>query len=437
MGDRSQKARCAVAAAALAALVRAAAAAAGDGAEEGAADGGAPAPGDEGDEGAATAPGERRGGEGIVVARSPVGALALGADVRVGYAYLPDESPGERNAFALHHAAIAVEGSLGAAAIDVLLGGDAAAGVVPAARRYGPGGEMRPSGEVPFLTDAAITWRIPAIGAALTVGRFVPAWGIAMPDRPARQGAISYPLYVHGNASSLGRFRNLGLEARADVAGWLSAFGGVFNGGVNSFGDDDDYKDVLVGAALRPAPGLEIRAAAFFAFARSDLELPGLEEGGLPPEGAQRHVQPILEARYRDRGLHFLLGGALDDVRRASRDPRDDVLAFGVTGHAGVIVVGDWLELFARVDYFDPDAGSGRDDQLRVTAGPQVYLDGLHGQIRVNYAFDRFGGERAMCETYLEEVGCARPQPGFEAGEPAAGAKRTASTVLVEIGVDI
>jgi hypothetical protein len=374
---------------------------------------------------------------GIAVAKSARGSLSIGAFAQAGYEYLPDESPGERNSFALHHAALVVGGTLEAAHLDLVVAGDAAAGLVPGARRTGPGGEMRSAEDVPFVTDAAISWRIPAIGAAVTIGRFVPGWGLTMPERPTRLGSVSYPLYVYGNAASLGRFRNVGLEASAEVIDRLTVIGGVFNGGANSFADADDYKDILVGLSVRPVRGLEIRAASFFAFERSDLRLADLAAGQRAPTGAERHIQPIAEARYRDHGLDLLLGGALDAVHRADRDPRDDLIAFGATGRAGILIVGDWFQLTAQLDYFDPDAGSGGDDQLRVTAGPQFLLDGEHGQIRVIYAFDRFGGRRAMCETYLEEVGCGAPLPGAEAGDLPSEAKRDASTVIVQFGVDL
>ena len=388
-------------------------------------------------EGGGAADGAADEADGVVLVRSRRGSIAVGAFAQAGYEYLPDESPGERNTFALHHAARVVEGTLESADLDLVVAGDAAAGLVPGARRYGPGGEMRSTEDVPFVTDAAITWRIPAIGASLTIGRFVPSWGLTMPERPTRLGAGGYPLYVHGNAASLGRFRNLGLEARADVVGWLSVIGGVYNGGVNSFADADDYKDVLAGISLRPARGLEIRAASFFAFEKSDLALAALPEGERAPTTAERHIQPIAEARYRDHGLDLLVGGALDVVHRADRDPRGDLVAFGATGHVGYRVVGDWFELFARLDYFDPDAESGGDDQLRVTAGPRFLLDGDHGQIGVSYSLDRFGSRRAMCETYLEEVGCAAPLPGFEAGDVPDEAKRYASTVILQFGADL
>jgi hypothetical protein len=375
--------------------------------------------------------------DGVVVVESRAGSIALGAIVQVGYEYLPDEADGERNAFALHHAAIALEGALAAAGLSLELAGDAAAGVIPNGRRYGPGGEMRSEEGVPFVTDAALTWRLPVIGAAIRIGRFVPSWGLSMPARPTRLGAVSYPLYVFGNAHSLGRFRNLGLEARVEVVDWLAVEGGVFNGGVNSFAEADDYKDVVAGLRLRPAPGLEIRAAAFFAFAASDLAVAQLAPGERAPTGAERRIQPILEASYRDHGFDVILGGALDIVHRADRDQRPDHRALGAMGHLGYMIVGDWLELFARVDIFDPSDRTGDDEQLRVTAGPQFHIEGLHGQIRLNYILDRFGGRRAMCETYLEEVGCSEALPGFEPGDVPSEAKRYASTLVLQLGVDL
>jgi hypothetical protein len=258
-----------------------------------------------------------------------------------------------------------------------------------------------------------------------------------MPERPTRLGAVGYPLYLHGNADSLGRFRNLGLEARVEVLDWLAVEGGVFNGGFNSFADADDYKDVLVGLWLHPVPGFEIRAASFFAFNASDLVLAQLAPGQRAPSGAERHIQPILEARYRDHGFDLIAGGALDVVHRAHHDTRPDTIVLGAMGHVGYMIVGDWLELFARVDIFDPSDLTRDDEHLRLTAGPQFYIEGIHGQVRVNYMLDRFGGELAMCATYLEDAGCADPLPGFVPGDLPAEAKRYASTVVLQFGFDI
>ena len=375
--------------------------------------------------------------DGVELVKSRHGAIALGAILQVGYEYLPDAADGERNAFALHHAALALDGTLASANLSLEIAGDAAAGLIPDARRFGPGGEARSDEGVPFITDAALTWRIPAIGAAFKIGRFIPSWGLMMPERPTRLGAVSCPLYVHGDADSLGRFRNLGLEARVEVLDWLAVEGGVFNGGVNSFADADDYKDVLVGLWLHPASGFGIRAGSFFAFEASDLVLAQLAPGQRAPSSAERHIQPILEARYRDHGFDLIVGGALDIVRRADRDPRSDYLALGAMGHVGYMIVGDWLELFARVDVFDPSDYTRGDEHLRVTAGPQFYVEGIHGQIRVNYMFDRFGDRLAMCATYLENAACAELLPGFELGDIPSEAKRYASTIILQFGVDI
>ena len=397
--------------------------------DAGAADGGVEEPADNG--------GEEAAENGVTLVKSRHGAIALGAFAQVGYEYLPDEADGRRNAFALHHASFTLEGTLASANLSLELAGDTAAGVVPGARRYGPGGETRSDEDVPFVTDAAITWRIPAIGAAFRIGRFVPRWGILMRERPTRLGAVSYPLYVHGDAASLGRFRNLGLDARVEVLDWLAVEGGVFNGGFNSFADADDYKDVLVGIWLHPASGFEIRAASFFAFQASDLVLAQLAPGQRAPSGAERHIQPILEARYRDRGFDLIVGGALDIVRRADHDMRPDHIALGAVGHVGYMIVGDWLELFARVDIFDPSDLTRDDEHLRLTAGPQFYVEGIHGQIRLNYMLDRFGSRAAMCRTYLEDAGCAAPLPGLVPGDPPPEAKRYASTLILQFGFDI
>lgn len=362
---------------------------------------------------------------------SGYGSLRLGVILQAGFEFLPDARAGERNSFDLHHARLILDGHLLSENLRYLFSGDATEGLAGARRPGAPGGEMasdRPGSEVPFLLDAKIIWRIPAIGVTVSAGRFVPAWGLTMETRPTRLGAIGYPLYVYGAERSIGRFRNVGMDAQIRVIDFLAFEAGIFNGGRNSWGDRNDAKDVIAGILIEPLAGMRIRAASFFAFppATGATRRDGSEIEG----GTETHIQPVIEARYQDYGFDVMLGGAASFVERDEGDAREDFYSMGGMVHFGYTLIGDWFQLFARGELWDPDMGGTGDDQLRITAGPQLFLEGIHSQIRINYIYDRFGSAAAMCSVYLGVPGCTGTSEITEA-------KRNASTVLIQVGVDI
>ncbi|MBW2277904.1 MAG: hypothetical protein JRF63_10450 [Deltaproteobacteria bacterium] len=144
------------------------------------------------------------------------GSLRLGVIVQAGFEFLPDATQGERNSFDLHRARLVLDGHLVSENLRYLFAGDATEGLAGKRRPGAPGGEMAPdspTSKVPFLLDAKIIWQVPTVGATIALGRFVPAWGLTMRARPTRLGAIGYPLYVYGAEGSIGRFRNVGLDA--------------------------------------------------------------------------------------------------------------------------------------------------------------------------------------------------------------------------------
>lgn len=359
------------------------------------------------------------------------GSMRVGAILQAGFEFLPDARAGDRNSFDLQRARLLLDGHLVSENLRYLLTGDATEGLAADRRPGAPGSEMvtdRPGADVPFLLDARITWRVPAIGVSISAGRFVPAWGLTMQSRPTRLGAIAYPLYVHGAEGSIGRFRNVGLDAQIRVVDFLAFEAGLFNGGRNTFGDDNDAKDVIAGILLEPVAGLRIRAASFFAFPTAIGAT--RQDGSAIAGGTETHIQPIVEARYTDFGFDVMIGGAASFVERHEADTRDDTYSMGGMAHLGYLLVGDWFQLFVRGEIWEPDVGIAEDDQLRITAGPQLFLEGIHSQIRINYLYDRFGGAAAMCRVYLGVPACSGA-----ADVPAA--KRNASTVMIQAAVDL
>jgi hypothetical protein len=359
------------------------------------------------------------------------GSLRLGLVLQAGYEFLPDARQGDRNSFDLHHARLILDGHLMSENLRYLFSGDATEGLAGDRRPGAPGGEMdtdRYNVDVPFLLDAKLSWVIPAIGTTISAGRFVPSWGILMQTRPSRLGAINYPLYLYGGEGAIGRFRNVGLDVQIRVIDFLAFEAGIFNGGRNSWGDDNDAKDVIAAILIEPVAGMQIRAASFFAFPRT---IDAIRRDGTPIEhGTETHIQPVIEARYQDYGFDVMLGGAASFVERHADDTRDDFYSMGGMAHLGYTLIGDWFQLFARGELWDPNVGHRGDDQIRLTAGPQLFLEGIHSQIRINYIYDRYRSAAAMCRNYLGVPGCAGTGDVTEA-------KRNANTVMLQVGVDI
>jgi len=372
----------------------------------------------------------------LLMLKTSEGAISAGLAIQTGYEFLPDADVDDQSSFVLPRARFFLDGFLFSKQIVFHLSGDAISGIRLQGRRFGPGSEKHSDNldkDVPFLLDAAIIWDVPLIDARITIGRFVPAWGIMMSTRFTRLGAINYPLYLHGSIGSVGRFRNVGAQAEIDVVDWITVIGGIYNGGKNSWIDDNDAKDFLAGVHLNPIDGLNINASCFFAFPKIQNGVDS--DGELFSKGVEQRVQPILEARYQDYGFDIILGGAADIVTRSSRDLRRDYVSFGFLGHLGYTIVGDWLQLFARFDVWEPNTVYKNDERFRLTVGPQFFLDGIHAQIRINYLYDYFGSVRSMCRNYIEAEACY--EPGADAHKIAPSAKRNADTLMIYFAVDI
>lgn len=376
-------------------------------------------------------PEEKVPGEGIVLAASGSGSARLGLVLQIGFDILPNQVEGARNGFSLERARLSLAGHVGSENLTYLFSGDAVSGFGLAVRPGAPGSEVLPEeggDEVPFLLDAKVRWRIPAVGLAFSLGRFIPTFGLSMPEKVSRLGAINYPLYIHGGKGSLGTFRSVGLEAELELTEWLQAGGGIFNGGKNTWLDDNDRKDLLAYLTLTPLPGLAVRASALFQFPEVQ---DGVAKDGDPlTSGHETHIVPILEARYRDFGFDVQAGGVVAFATRDDDDTREDYKAYGFLAHLGYVVVGDWLELFVRGEYLEPDDGTPADDEWRITAGPQILVHGIHAQVAVNYVQDIFAGERAMCESYLHLADCSAP-------EEIPEVTLNASTILMQFTLDL
>lgn len=358
-------------------------------------------------------------------------SLRLGILLQPGFEVFPNHLNGSRNGFALHRTRIRLEGHFISKNLSYLITGDALNGFEGATRRNGPGSETRPKeGEpqVPFLLDGLVRLHLPQFGIVFTFGRFCPKWGLLMPEKVAALGAISYPLYVHGAKNSLGIFRNIGLEAELEIKEFLHVGGGVYNGGVNSWLDDNDRKDFVAHIDITPLTGLAIRASALFAFpeANGGIRL----DGTAIERGHETFISPILEARYQDFGFDVMAGFASAIIKRHDNDIRRDYNSYGVMGHIGYILVGDWFQLMVRGEWWEPNTQTPDDEQVRITAGPQFLIENLSAFLSINYIQDIFFSKSAMCETYLRLDACG------EFDRPPE-AQNNASTIILQFTIQL
>ncbi len=359
------------------------------------------------------------------------GSLRFGLVIQAGFEAVPNQVEGRRNSFTLQRARLRLDGFFVTKNLTYLFEGDAASGAGLTVREGAPGSEVLPDedgGEVPFLLDAKLSLRIPSLGLTFSLGRFIPKWGLIMPEKVSQLGAINYPLYVQGARGSFGPFRNVGLEAELEILDFLQAGGGVFNGGRNTWLDDNDRKDMLFYISAAPVTQLEIRASSLFKF--PEIEAGIGEDGSEIEQGTETHLIPMVEARYRDYGVDVMLGFASGVVVRHEDDMRKDYDAFGLMVHAGYVLVGDWFQLIGRLEWWEPDNETPDDDQLRVTVGPQLFIKSVHAQININYIQDIYSGRLAMCENYLYQLTCEEPDLPPEA-------QRNAATLLIQFTLDL
>jgi hypothetical protein len=356
--------------------------------------------------------------------------MRIGLILQTGYEFLPDQVKNRRNSFEVQRARLSIDGHLLSEDFTYLFVADAVGGFDIPAETGAPGSEIFGSdgeGDVPFLLDARLGWSLPGTGISFWIGRFVPSWGLLMPEKPSRLGAIAYPLYLHGGENAIGRFRNAGAQAQIDLTGFLQLGGGVFNGGVNTWRDDNDSKDLLVFATVKPISGLVVRASSFFSFPQVK---DGIDENqGSINNGRETHFSPVLEARFLEYGFDLMIGAAADIALRHEDDIRKDYQAYGFMGHVGFLVIGDWLELMGRAEWWEPNSQTNRNAQLRISAGPQLLVESIHLQIYVNYIHDDYESSASMCRNYLNLSNCDIDAP--------TQAKNNANSLLIQFTLDM
>lgn len=268
-----------------------------------------------------------------------------------------------------------------------------------------------------FLLDAKIGFIVPEgedISTRVTVGRFLPPFTLILPRNVSRLDAVRYPLYLFAaqdpggvrqpfaSADTAGRQVGLLVTQRLTDAATIDA--GVFNGYQHtetpgSWADENDAKDVMFRLAARPTEGLLFAADYWLGFPMS------LDAAGHPFAAGddETYENDIAHMFVFETEITIVENLKIEGEFAYAHHTTRTLDAGGARGEATTQAVGAWghlgyllkglldgrgdLELFARYDYFDPDIDAGGNAAMRITLGPQFFLEGLHSQLRLNYAF--------------------------------------------------
>jgi len=282
-----------------------------------------------------------------------------------------------------------------------------------------------------FVLDARMAYVIPegeGISTTFSAGRFLPPFSLILPRLVSRLDAINYPLYLFtsfGANSPMQPFastntvgRQVGLLLTQKLTPLFQLDLGVFNGfqrtvQAGGWGDDNDPKDFMVRAAVKPVDGL-LFAVDFWAGFPNSLDS-GVADDPLTPANEYRAAAPFArlssDPTYQNDSDYFVIFETeitlLDPLKLMGefvythQAVRTRNAATGAQSENGVDSLGGWfhvgyafkdllgagadLEAMARIDYFDPNIDVAENAQMRLTIGPQFFLEGLHSQIRLNY----------------------------------------------------
>lgn len=351
--------------------------------------------------------------------------------VQAGFEAYPNQLEGRRNAFRLQRARLGLTGHLINKHIRYVFLGDGAAAAALAAPFGAPGSEMLSADggvDVPFVLDANLYISIPKLRMYVTFGRFIPRWSLMMSTSPAKLGTIYYPLYIHGDRGSIGPFRDIGLEVVLALHRGIFLGGGVYNGGLNTWTDDNDRKDAAAFLTIRRLKGFTLRVSSLFKFPNS---VDAANDFGEPIEnGLETHIAPSVEARFERRGVDAIAGFAMRFAFRDNDDARPDYRSMGGFVHLGYLFPKGWFEIAARGEYWDPSDAHADDHRWRITAGPAFVAEAPHLKIGITYVQDIFASARGMCDNYL----------GLETCDDLSNtpeAQTVASTVFIQTTLDI
>lgn len=226
----------------------------------------------------------------------------------------------------------------------------------------------------PYLLDSKLILKyIP--NTAISMGRFVPNYTMYMPRSTAQLNVINYPLTTTRTAM----WRQTGIQSNTTMK-YLDLTLGVFNGyqtsagsetlSGNDWGDNNDAKDFLIRADLKPMKGVKIGLFGWFG---SAYNVDNDEDFDVSRIG--------FNAEYT--GTKLLLAGeyvmaSTDSVTGSDKD------SAGFFAHLGYSFTEKW-ELHARYDAWDPDTDVDDNAESWITAGINYKLMKYNTMFYLNY----------------------------------------------------
>ncbi|HUV29849.1 MAG TPA: porin [Acidobacteriota bacterium] len=245
----------------------------------------------------------------------------------------------------------------------------------------------------------------------VTVGRFLPNFTLYMPYSTAKLEMINYPLTTQKFAV----WRQVGVQTTTKTE-YVDFNLGVFNGAdqPNNTGDNNDYKDFLVRADIKPP--LEQGDVVFGGYAWIGMSLPTYYDAGTlttttyPEESLQRNrfggfakvdykASEDITARFRGEFLmastEALTAAEIDSVQ--GTDAQAFFVHLGVQPHPR-------FELLARYDFYDPNTDVEKDDESWLTGGVNYYLSKGNAMVYLNYIHKMEGGGDVDNDLVLAQV---------------------------------
>jgi hypothetical protein len=250
-----------------------------------------------------------------------------------------------------------------------------------------------------FALDAFLGYKCPTSGLAFRVGRFVPDFSYMMPRNTADLGTINYPLYLTG-ASGFGVWRQMGLDV-ASTMGDLPVKVGVFNGMPETppaiANPLNTYMEIgtvpLSGAAVTASNATDNNRdkdymARISYKLKKELSLDLNLYLGMPPNtiNAKRYDLVFMGGpgvEYNDGKLHLVGEFMFRNISFGNEGAADAITSFGAWAHAGYRFT-DLIEGVFRVDVYEPNMDNDNDMLMRLTAGPNFWLEDKHFRILVN-----------------------------------------------------
>jgi hypothetical protein len=283
-----------------------------------------------------------------------------------------------------------------------------------------------------FLLDARMGFIVPedeGISTTISGGRFLPSFTLMLPRLSSRLETVRYPLYLFStygdSAPSMQPFafpetigRQVGLNITQRLTPMFQIDVGVFNGFQRTleaagWADENDLKDFFARVQVQPVDDLLLAVDYWLGFPVS-LDRAVADDPSTPLDethAASPFAVSATDPTWQNDTAHFLVVEAaltaVDGLRvfgelaYSHQTLRTQDLSGGNPAETRVDALGGWvhvgwtfeglfgagmdLELVGRFDVLDPDIHTPDNQMMRVTFGPQFFLEGLHSQVRLNY----------------------------------------------------